>query len=705
MLKLDRIIFLIPAYWFVSIAILMGSVELVRLVTTPSPVYASDEYAYLQQSRLVGADSSFAARDPYIQAIGNRLYFKILSLVRWFSSDITGGVRALNFLGYYGLLGIGGFFWFRFRGLKRGAGLFSLLICIQAFSVYALSLMPEVTYAVMFTVGAWVLVTQIGAKPIRAITTSAVVFVSLLYVKPHAVAIIVAFLVFVPVEGLLRRDTFLRLLGKTALAFGVVLLSVMAFNTWLFQDLSLKPHFIGEVYSNITSGGLQFWMSTDHLRQAAGLAITHGLGIVILFPTLVLLQVWGKGGMLQRGNRSTVLQPLALFAALSLTVVLAMVIKFSVEVGSINAGENARLFGRYVGFLFPLLAWLVAEWSESARTTAPRYLVILVYALAAGGFVLCLRGLRLFPWDYADLFLFFDGTNHYWPFPQLEWIRPTVICIIVLLLLLGVTARISVSVMLLSIGMVVSVGSLVRVTYWQENHARLHKKYSDAGRALRLMHPEMDDRLMIFGTERFGLMSYVLYGYDGFPWVRQIIEGESSRDLPSQVSLAAGVGPVESPFESPILQSIGPVTVFAKDGGAMGGFVASTTILKAGETMKIPFQSPRPGAMVSGFNESEPWGAWTSKPVARVILNRKILGHVRINGSAWVASLSSPSFTLKLGKTLLQVPTSVTPQPFSVECNLDTPVDEIQIHYPVTRAQSESRPLGVALTQLEIISS
>jgi len=691
-------------FWLLVAAVCLASLGWLRSLTTPAPIYASDEYAYLKKAQLVGGDPAVAARDPYLQALNNRLYFKVLDAARNLSVDVTTAVRAINFVGYYCLLGIGGFLWFRERGRKLGAAIFAFLLCAQAFSAYVVSLMPDVTYAVMFTVGAWVLVAQIGVRPIRAIILSAVIFVSLLYIKPHAVAIVLAFLLFVPLEALLRRDSLLHLIGKSVLAVGVVLFSVATLNTYFFQDLSLKAHFIGEVYANKTSGGLQFWMSTDHLRQAVVLAMAHNLGLIILFPTLLLLRVKGEEGIFNRGNRFAVVQPLALFAILCLTMVLSMVIKFSVEAGALNPNENARLHGRYVGFLFPLMAWLVAEGAESGNARAPRYWGILVYVAAVAGFIACLAGIHLFPWDYGDLFLFFEGTNSYWPFPQLEWVRPTALCIGVLLLGLAANKRISVSVLLLSLGMVVSVGSLVRVTFWQENHARFQKKLSDAGRALRLAHPEMNDRLMILGTDRYGSMSYVLYGYDGFPWVRQIEVGETPRDIPMSVALVAGVGAVELPFDLPIFQTLGALTLFGRDRAAIGGFVAPAPLLKSGESMIISFRAPLPDAMVWGFNVAEPWGAWTSQSVARVILNKKISGHVCIKGVAWVASPSAPSFTFKLGKTLVQVPATISPQPFSVECDVDALAEEIQVIYPIYQEQAGARSLGVALTQLEFTS-
>lgn len=684
-----------------SAALILATIGLLRSITTPAPIYASDEYGYLKQAQMVGESPSVAARDPYLQAINNRLYFKILDVARALSSDVTAVVRALNLIGYYGLLGVGGFLWLLRRGCKLGAGIFAFLLCAQAFSVFVLSLMPEITYAVIFTVGGWVLVTQIGARPTLAIVLSALIFVLLLYIKPHAVAVVLAFLVFVPAEAFLRRDLPSHLIGKSVLAVGVVMFFVAAINLWLFQDLSLRPHFIGVAYSKCTSWGLKFWMSTDHIGQAVRIASAHSLGIIILFPTLLLLRIRGEKGIFMRGNRSAVLQPLALFLSLCLIAVISMVIKFSVEVGALDAGEYGRLHGRYVAPLFPLMAWLVAEWSESQSTKVSRHWGLFIYVAAVVGFVLCLKEIRLFPWDYADLFLFFKGQNSYWPFPQLEWVRPAVLCIGVFLLGLCVNKKISVQAVLLALGMVASIGSLMRVTFWQENHARFQKKLSDAGRALRLAHPKLDDRLMILGTERYGSMSYVLYGYDGFPWVRQISAGETLCDIPLSVALVAGIGSVELPFELPIVQRFGALTLFGRDRAAIGGFVAPAPFLKSGESMITSFRAPLPDAMVWGFNEAEPWGAWTSKPVARVILNRKILGRVCIKGVAWVAARTAPSFTLKLGKTSVQVPATATPQPFLVECDVDVPAEEAQVLYPIYLKQPGSRPLGVALTQLE----
>ena len=69
-------------FWLLVAAVCLASLGWLRSLTTPAPIYASDEYAYLKKAQLVGGDPAVAARDPYLQALNNRLYFKVLDAAR-----------------------------------------------------------------------------------------------------------------------------------------------------------------------------------------------------------------------------------------------------------------------------------------------------------------------------------------------------------------------------------------------------------------------------------------------------------------------------------------------------------------------------------------------------------------------------------------------------------------------------------------------
>jgi hypothetical protein len=680
------------------IAAALTLLALFRVQTTPAPIYASDEYAYLKRAQLSAQPGEVSARDSQLQEINNRLYYKVISLSSALGVDPTAFVRWINFVGLYGFV-IGGGYVLLLRRTSRSAGsLFVLLACSQGFSVYVLSLMPDVLYSVMFTGATFTLFTQIERRPFVAYAGAAAISALMLYVKPHAVALVLALVLFAPLNGWLRCERLAVVLKHATVTILVIVIVIFLCNFWLFGDASFRLLFVGQTYKQVAFGNVDSWFSASRLSQVIQFTTAHFLALFLLFPVFV----FDIRRHFRRDPRPAPEQLASLFLLISTVLVVAMVVKFSIEVAQGNPGEGDRLHGRYISFLFPALAWLTAlrAGSNFSISVGPRAQLSYIGAFVV--FVVLASLFRLFPWDYPDILVFFSGENKYWPTSILEFTRFAVWGIVGLVFLSFWVLRLSSRGALVAVSCVLALGSSLRVTYWQEVHAREHQYLADAGRSLRALSLAQDSRLVVAGPDRFGWLSYVLYGYDGFPWVRQAADGVlRAEDVPSGVDVVAVVGPMLPPFSPASVQKIGPLNVFGRKRSSLGGFVNAAQSGPA-TSFEVSFASPRPSAMVLGFNQSEPWGAWTSSSSAKIVLDQRLNGKFRFEGVAWVAKVTDAKIIIEVGASRVEIAAASSPTPFSFECIVSPSSEEIGVSYPVYLENAWSRPLGVALTQLRI---
>ena len=109
----------VPVGIFFSIALLV----IFRLATTPTAIYALDEYAYLKLGRDFGevAVAAQMERDPGLQQLSNHVYFWIVHIAGRLSGNPVPAIRVMNFTCYFVIIPLLAAWLFRRRS-EDGAG-------------------------------------------------------------------------------------------------------------------------------------------------------------------------------------------------------------------------------------------------------------------------------------------------------------------------------------------------------------------------------------------------------------------------------------------------------------------------------------------------------------------------------------------------------------------------------------------------------
>jgi hypothetical protein len=158
-----------------ALFLLTVSGVLLRVETTSSPIYASDEYAYLKHGLDLGKPSvGGPERDPGLVGLSNSIYLWIVRLAGRLTGDPTPTIRVVNFVCYFiGLPLLGG--WLLLRCSDRSAVFrFIGLLAVLPSSVFVLSPMPEILFATLYTVIAGLMVMLISPAPSSAALLSGV---------------------------------------------------------------------------------------------------------------------------------------------------------------------------------------------------------------------------------------------------------------------------------------------------------------------------------------------------------------------------------------------------------------------------------------------------------------------------------------------------------------------------------------------------
>ena len=268
-----------------TLFLLIASVTLLRVETTPAPIYAGDEYAYLKHGLDLGKPSvAGPARDPGLQGLSNSVYFWIVRLAGRLTGDPTPSMRVVNFVCYFiGLPLLGGWLLLKRSG-RTAVFLFIGLLAVLPSSVFVLSPMPEILFATIYTAIAVLTVLLLARAPTCAGLIAGAGLAMLAYIKPHALAAMAGFAVFFLVHSLKRwreREWPRRLLLLTFLA-GIAI-GIFCINATILGRLTFAPQFVGNIYAE----PLQVAFSWSHFLQAAqtliGFACLHTLILIMLF--------------------------------------------------------------------------------------------------------------------------------------------------------------------------------------------------------------------------------------------------------------------------------------------------------------------------------------------------------------------------------------------------------------------------------------
>ena len=225
------------------------------------------------------------------------------------------------------------------------------------------------------------------------------------------------------------------------------------------------------------------------------------------------------------------------------------------------------------------------------------------------------------------------------------------------------------------------------------------------GRALRDLIPETErDRGTIIGSDRYGIMSYFLFGFSSDAWVRVIPEGES---------ITLEMLPLDTDWVI-LLDNYDlniPIKSIMSTGDVWLGWLSPNSLalherveLWDGKPLQFTFDAREITYMLDQFNKPEPWGAWSATDGARILLPVIVSGKVRIEIVGWInPGSSAQQLHLHVGSTSVPVELSADKGKSCMIMDVLEPSQVITLRgVDPIRQSPRARPRAVALVELKI---
>jgi hypothetical protein len=106
-------------------------------------------------------------------------------------------------------------------------------------------------------------------------------------------------------------------------------------------------------------------------------------------------------------------------------------------------------------------------------------------------------------------------------------------------------------------------------------------------------------------------------------------------------------------------------------------------------------------APLTGFNEREPWGAWTGREVSEVELPRSVAGKVRLHFFGWVLpDRQDVPIRLTIGDATRTVKMTSVGADYALDFDVNSAADRVRISLPTTHPADSHRDMGVAIGYL-----
>ncbi|MFT6435729.1 MAG: hypothetical protein ACJAVI_003784 [Candidatus Azotimanducaceae bacterium] len=686
-------------------------------VSFNSPIFASDEYAYLIRGIYMDNLARLGELDPYIQKNTNFLYFKVIEILE----NLTGEKFVLVFRilhsVQYVLAGMIIHSIFLPLAGSRNSFLGLLTYLLLPSSIYILAIMPEVELLFLSACLGYVLIRKFPEAPVLASIAAGVLLAVALLIKPHAVALVAGAVLITfaaPLLGLFGKRSFISSASYPSILltfgyFSFVLLWRVTSGDWVFDP---RAPLGLEVYGQYLSEDVP----TDYLKKLLSTlhySFAHLTTIALIFSPVFCwcaYRLWDLA-LVEKFNNDqlqTGLSMTALFVSIMLAAHVAMVAWFSVGAASINAGEALRVHGRYVGVIFCFLPFLYFSCIQSAsKKSIYTFGVVTITAVFVCYFYV-FRTFKIYPWDNPILFAFFNSENHYgWQFAgSLPNLGNLVFgAVIVLTLFSLVFERFARSLLTLQLLLVVLAGSYQ--TYgWLISHNKLNFELTTYSTAVRKIvgKGDMGDGIYV-SNERYGRASFGLFSLSNSPAVlirpehASIGEGDV---LNRKWVVTDREYQTDFRYRSKIV--IGPFTVY--------GLLPNAVRARGGNDTDFELQGKQTvhigkdnfsASDLTGFNVQEDWGAWTTGGISTMRLPFSFKGKIRVEVFAWTIEelVSQP---LEIFVEDIGVSLNLTDGGKSYIFELDIPktTNTIVIRSVGTQPETSHRVMGSGISWLAI---
>ncbi|MCI3943862.1 glycosyltransferase family 39 protein [Pseudomonas syringae] len=697
-------------------------------VTAGSPIFASDEYVYFISGKYVDHLPELYGLDPGLQRLSNLLFFHEVKLfVQLFADHFVSLFRLVHSLEY---VLAGALLYASAKSvMPKPAALMGLAVFLALPShIYIYAVMPETELILLSAMIAFVLVKQYPDRPVVAATIVGFLVSIALLIKPHAMASLAALLVLFPVFNLLCfRKVWVRMSVQTVACF-LLALYIGVIGLWALMDGTFTFNPAGALgltfYGKYIDGPAASIGLSTKLYQVM-LYFVANFTVVVLFFLPVF--VWTASLTMSRlrghlnigegdANTSPRVIILVLFAMLSIAAHLAMTAWFTAGAAILNAGEAQRLHGRYLGPALVAFPFLFFYSLSCLSQAGKKILVALTLVTLAASYWFVSQHFKIYPWDNPLLFSFFNENNWYgWGFKNLGVRVGDGLYVVIFLgfvaslLFRHWQAAIS-SVVLCSI---IAVGCF-QSYFWMYVHLHGNREVSQAGRHFAgLMSNVRHGDGILVGHERYGRESYLLFNLASAPKVIDRTEGVdvTPQDVAGYSWLITDGSYNADALALPSVQ-VGRLKYYALKPSA--GIVlhaptfsqspANKPFLKPMSSLDVPLANMS-GSSLQGFNDVEPWGAWTSKRTAVIELPVQLKGRIRIRLFAWSLEKNlNEGISLQVGGVVKRLPVGATGAEVEIDVDVNAETDRIVIMSAVDKPSGSDRTLGVAIARVSVES-
>ena len=461
---------------FVAFVILVA-----RVVSTESPVMASDEYAYFMGAKYAAQGQELYRYDPAMQPIDNKLYrvlFDAWTLVSVERVALVGRLfNVLVFVVASLLVFVLGNRVFD----RRTATISSILYLLLPFSFYSTLLLPEVEFQALVYAGVALALWAAARRSPWAVLLPALVSAAAYFAKPHAAALVVGIAAFFMVSDLLARVDGRWAALKSGVVRGALYLLSTGAVVYLVRWLAgIWPYALNTAHAAYLLGNA--WSMLDYV-------VGHAWVLMLMFAPGCLViagECWRVARSLATGRSEAPLaddalqrRRFAVLVALLGIAFLAMIGAFTNAASQVSEFEKYRLHGRYLEPLLPLLL-LFSVWGVYAS----RRLKVMSAALLVSVLMFCLYlrfQYRLYPWDYPDIFVFFTSGLKHWSLPGVNnWLMWLVVLAAVAFFICALRNRFAARAYLVYL-VLLMLGSHVQMANWLRQSARDNRAMIEAG--------------------------------------------------------------------------------------------------------------------------------------------------------------------------------------------------------------------------------
>jgi hypothetical protein len=519
-----------------------------RAIGHASPIYGGDEYAHLIAGLHRETLNVLPTRDPLLQSVASPLYLLFIDLVGGIIPDVSVGVRLFCAIAYCLLI-----LWSSTR-INNTAGPWAATGCVLLLgflpsSAYVAGVMPDVPFYCAVVAALLGAVLQLPYHTHRAAIIAGVGLGVAYLIKPHAIAAIVATLIFIGASVLqslikLRSSRVIADRVLTAAIFaGSLYLTLVAFSFLVLPKFSLDPRYpLGVFYTGVatqmTSSGVALALERPALLLSyviANLLTVLTVGAPFLFVLLLnAVRVYKSPNDCNDNDRRGALLFGWLLAGIPAATGMASFFAFTI--GSQLPWEALRLHARYYAYIYPMVivgALALPEWNVLLAKNIKifRHVRLTGYVLLASLWPV----IALITWWHNKDFnvIWPDNVETFRLFAMIDvnrningtapWSYWTLLIGLALAPLLYILRSRHVALLTCLICSLFFSISLFYVTGIQRSHVARVQSRVQTGQLVRSMLSKVpDDQILIIGPDRYDGMAYVLYGMACACHVRQI---------------------------------------------------------------------------------------------------------------------------------------------------------------------------------------